>query len=100
MIQFANHDSLILLLRNALKDDSNHELHLKKGQKVICDPNLICDSSFHLRGELRKFVRSQTRKWMALSESVFHPKIPDLRRSGEWQAFIATAVLVLEVVKV
>ena len=47
LIQFANHDLLILLLRNALQDDSNHELHLKKGQKVICDPNLILDSSFH-----------------------------------------------------
>ena len=47
MIQFANHDSLISLLRNALKDDSNHELHLKKGQKVIRDPNLILESSVH-----------------------------------------------------
>ena len=42
------HDSLILLLRNALKDDSNYELHLKKGQKVIRDPNLILDLSFVL----------------------------------------------------
>ena len=41
------HDSLILLLRNALKDDSNYELHLKKGQKVIRDPNLILESSVH-----------------------------------------------------
>ena len=45
MVQFVNHDLLILLLRNALQDDSNHELHLKKGQKVICDPNLILDLS-------------------------------------------------------
>ena len=47
MIQFANHDLLILLLTNALKDDSSHELHLKKGQKFIRDPNLILDSSIH-----------------------------------------------------